>query len=304
MPQRANLERASRNALTDIARFVGALGILWFHAAAPGSKVALAALPMFMMMLVFFSLRAAEERSMREVAVDRAQRLLSPWVAWSMAFGALKLFDALADGRPIASEFHPYMLLTGPALHLWFLPFAFACSLLAVAVARWCGGSRGAFVALAASFAPLTVLLTVASRESEGIYPLAQWLSVAPAAFLGVLAHLAGAAVRERLMLAAVCLVAVVALAAAGLPGDGARLGIAALVVMACVGVELRSTAVSRALGAMSLGVYLVHPIFISIFLRLKAPPAASVELALAVALCSIALVIFLRQLPGARWFA
>lgn len=104
-----------RNGLVDYARFVAALGIVWFHASAPGARAAYLALPFFLVLLSTPS---------RASFADRAQRLLKPFLIWSVIYGAVQVLLALKHGRPALVWWQPEMLLTGTALHLWFLPFA------------------------------------------------------------------------------------------------------------------------------------------------------------------------------------
>ena len=94
-------------------------------------------------------------------SIARARRLLMPWLVWSVVYGGVKLAEALVEGQPLGSAFAPWMLLTGPAIHLWFLPFAFAASLVLPGLMRispqirqgpllvLCGGAALATLALA-----------------------------------------------------------------------------------------------------------------------------------------------------------
>ena len=73
---------------------------------------------------------AAARQSFGAYAIARARGLLLPWLAWSAVYGGVKVAEAVVGGQPPGNAFAPWMLLTGPAIHLWFLPFAFAASLL------------------------------------------------------------------------------------------------------------------------------------------------------------------------------
>jgi len=83
----------SRNATLDYARFLASLGIVLFHAKAPGAFIGYAALPFFMMALILLSIAGMTSQPFHLFAVNRAQRLLGPWLLWSVVFGLLKLVE-------------------------------------------------------------------------------------------------------------------------------------------------------------------------------------------------------------------
>ena len=119
-----------RNATYDYARLLAAFGIVQFHAGAPGGAFGYAALPFFLMLMLIMAVPAASVSDLRPYAQRRAQRLLRPWLIWSGIYAALKLVEVWLTPRTISDEFALHMILTGPAIHLWFLPFAFVCCLL------------------------------------------------------------------------------------------------------------------------------------------------------------------------------
>ena len=114
-----------RNGTLDYARLLAAFGIVFFHAGAPGGAIGYAALPFFLMLLVVLAFPGAVRVSFPAYLRGRVQRLLVPWVIWSGVYGVLKLAELVVTGAPFGSEFSLNMILTGTALHLWFLPFAF-----------------------------------------------------------------------------------------------------------------------------------------------------------------------------------
>lgn len=112
---------ASRNGLIDYGRFLAALGIVWFHSQAPGSRVAYIALPFFLVLLSIpssISLGA------------RAKLLLVPFLIWSVIFAMLSTALALKNQNPPFDWWRWDMLLSGTWIHLWFLPFAFVAATL------------------------------------------------------------------------------------------------------------------------------------------------------------------------------
>ncbi|NHB76476.1 acyltransferase family protein [Rhodobacter calidifons] len=113
--------QASRNGLIDYGRFVAALGIVWFHTQAPGSRVAYIALPFFLVLLSMPS---------RSSLGTLARRLLVPFLIWSVIFGMLSTALALKNQNPPFDWWRWHMLLSGTWIHLWFLPFAFIAATL------------------------------------------------------------------------------------------------------------------------------------------------------------------------------
>ena len=104
-----------RNGSIDILKLLGAFGIILFHSGAPYASVGLAALPMFVMLLVYFGVRSP--------FASTANRLLKIWVIWSAIYAGLKLAQGVISGTKFELEFEPWMVWTGTSIHLWFLPF-------------------------------------------------------------------------------------------------------------------------------------------------------------------------------------
>lgn len=151
-----------RNGLVDICRFVAACGIVVFHAKAPGSAIGYSALQLFTLYLVYFA------------RPNRYGYLLRLWLFWSAIYGALKILDVIVGGSSWGAEFDLYMFLTGPALHLWFLPFAAVAVIVAPRL------PRSPALIVTGSLA----LLALGSITLP--VPLAQWVAVAPAVLLGI----------------------------------------------------------------------------------------------------------------------
>lgn len=115
-----------RNGTLEYTRLLAAFGIVFFHAKAPGSEVGYAALPFFVLLLVVMAGPSSQNCSLPVYLQSRAVRLFVPWLAWSLVYGLLKFCEVLVTGTPLHAEFNLSMLISGPALHLWFLPLSFA----------------------------------------------------------------------------------------------------------------------------------------------------------------------------------
>lgn len=156
------------------------------------------------------------------------------------------------------------MLLTGPSIHLWFLPFAFAASLALYPVAR-----------LRVSVASQIVLLIILTFVSLGLVqnnawpiPLPQWSFGLAGVFAGVavaLAHNKGLNTALTLLpFAIVCAAAVVFGWTTGL----LQLALATVALLLCMKIHSPDTALSHWAAEVSMGVYLIHPLVTSVLQR------------------------------------
>lgn len=283
--------RAARLAGIEVLRLVAAAGIVWFHAGAPGAVIGYGGLPVFVLLSVAF---AAEAAALPPEAVVRAQarRLLVPWLAWSGVYALLRVAEAVARGEPPVAWADPWMLLTGPVLPLWYLPFAFAVT-TAVRVAR----PRRAPVAWCAAGAGLLVLVAVLLPRLAVPPPVPQWVFVAPSVLLGL--GLAGVprGPGARRLAAGLVGAAVAATAAAALLGGGRfalpyLVGVAACAVAWCV--DLPAAPRLRAVTDLAFGLFLVHPLVLAVAL-LSLPPRSVVVAAVTLA-ASAALAALMRR--------
>jgi hypothetical protein len=118
---RGTVVKADHNGLIDYARFVAALGIVWFGVQVPGNWIAYIAVPFFLVLLTMSS---------GPDLATRAKRLLVPYVIWSLVFAALNTAFAIKRQNPPFDWWEWHMILSGTWMHLWYLPFAFLAGLL------------------------------------------------------------------------------------------------------------------------------------------------------------------------------
>ncbi len=275
---------ASRNASVDYLRFLGALGIVLFHMGLPGAWVGLAALPMFVTLIVFYGLD-------RPLAAH-ARRLLIPWVIWSVVYGCGKLAQMILEGTSFGSEFAPWMIMTGTSLHLWFLPFVFLFLVFAQQL-------QAAIEPLVFRMTLWPVLVSVAVLWIGGAVvlpiPLPQWCSVIPAA-------LAGAALAQGRNASEVFAVlggGAALLIFFGVSHGTWQLLLASGAMWLAFMVPLSTTSISTWAADVAFGIYLIHPLIYAVVLQvLPIGPWATFAV---VTLGSIAgTMILLRVLPRA----
>jgi len=242
----------------------------------------LAALPMFVTLLVHYGAHQSLSYHIR--------RLLIPWAIWSLIYGLGKIAQALLANKPILSEFEPWMVLTGSSLHLWFLPF----SVLFLAVFRpiWCGVSPMIWIFIS-SVISLGVIWTVNTLSLP--VPLAQWLSVLPAACLGLITT-GKKQLFEPLIIFSLVMAGLILL---GWSNSTWQLMVSSAVIAIAFSFSLPATEFFKSLSALSLGIYLMHPLIISI-LNYAIPLADVQSFGIVVLVSAVGTFILSRLIPQA----
>jgi fucose 4-O-acetylase-like acetyltransferase len=83
----------------------------------------------FLLIFCAFIVNKPKPDSIRNMAKKKAQRLLVPWLFWCAIYGIMKVIKTVIEGSTLYDNFSISMFLTGPRLHLWFLPYAFIAAL-------------------------------------------------------------------------------------------------------------------------------------------------------------------------------
>jgi hypothetical protein len=177
--------RPGRQANWDRLRVLSFLDIASFHMS--GQYLLLGTgLPIFLMLRFALASRLPTPEPTRRFIRVRVERLLVPWAAWSLLFGAAGLFIGWRHGTPFREMFDPRMLLYGPTLHLWFLPFA---AVVGIAVHYVDVATQKVpplpFVVACGLAGVATVWLTQAAIENLDV-PFRQWAFGLPAVPLGL----------------------------------------------------------------------------------------------------------------------
>lgn len=278
-------EDGARNGSVDMLRGLAVVGIVWFHVHAPGADLALAGLAVFFLLLFHFAPKMTPP--IGPTIVARADRLLRPWLIWSAIYALAKLAQSTLSGTSLASEFDASMLLTGAALHLWFLPFAFLCLLVLGLIERVIdlSSSAGFTAALVLSVAALPA--SVALTQLTPGHPWLEWSAALGPVGLGLALRGAnGNRVRFSLLIAAACIgTALSWLLYVALPLR-VPIGLAATIGALCF--VSPSTGLTRWIGWVAMPVYLIHPLALSPLMRVAQDWPAGV-LALTAVLISAA---------------
>ncbi|PTW44003.1 acyltransferase family protein [Rhodovulum kholense] len=282
-----------RLVIYDGLKLLAALGVVLFHAGVPGRDVWYAGMFVF---VFFLGYAPGRPQPWAVLLRTRAQRLLLPWLTWCGVYYILGLYRGTAwiPGTPL----EPFSLAIGPAIHLWFLPFAFVCGLV-FAVLRPIWPSRigfnliGLILLLGAGF--------VLNQRLSLPAPTGQWLVSLPMATAGFLASIH----RRPAEVSAILLISI-AVAGAGVTFgfvDGAlqTLVSAPFCLIAILWRGRIRPGLAWA-GDLAFGIYLIHP---AVFLLLwKLTPALGkmpYGFGLAAFAASAAVVAGLRLWPPAR---
>lgn len=180
----AALPRADRLHLAnwDRLRVIAALDTLSHHIAGEHALYGFG-LPLFLILAVALGVSKPKAGPSPRFLRTRAERLLAPWLFWSLVFTGMRAYSSSLHALPPLGWARWEMLFYGPRIHLWFLPLIVLGGFLMHRVHKALGaraglGSAALAIALAAAALPLP------TRQSFG-WPWDQWVFSLPAVLLG-----------------------------------------------------------------------------------------------------------------------
>ncbi|MBF9153047.1 acyltransferase family protein [Novosphingobium jiangmenense] len=248
----------ARQSSFELLRIVSAAGIVWFHASVTGSEIGYTGLTVFLLLTALFELGVNFER--RTPWTRHATRLLVPFVFWSAIYTAANV----VKGKPVLNlEGGPVLgVLAGPSIHLWYLPFMAAVlavlGLLKVRVSQRTIGAL-AFMAVVPIIGAFHYLRPEVAQAPP---PVPQWFHATVPVLLGAVvgANRNGTALLRGLTVGTLAL-------AFAVSGDVQVLEFLAgvLLVELAARVSWSDARVNRVAGMM-MGVYLVHPLALTMF--------------------------------------
>ncbi|UCD53437.1 MAG: acyltransferase [Phycisphaerales bacterium] len=256
----------------DGLRILAAVGIVWFHTdGAPYRYIGYTGLPIFL--LIFFSLithRSGTDPA-RYFFKRRWNRLVMPWLFWSLLYGALRIIKGACSGE--ASSFQAMLsletVLAGTHVHLWYLPYAFVSGFLVYALNRWTLRFSHVAVVLIATGVGLSMLVVnAAGLFSFGLRcPVPQWefgLAAVPLGFAIGRCLMISSSWWQRALLSAIFVLTQVtslALIASGHVSSTVPYSLA--VTLVCLAYCWRSggSVIIAKLAPLTFGIYLIHPL-------------------------------------------
>jgi len=299
-----------RSAWIEWARVLSCAGIVWFHAGAPFENFALGGLVAFTILGGAFIRRLDTPRQFSASVWSRGRRLLLPWLVWSVIFAALRMADAVREGQPVFGWVEPRMALYGTFLHLWFLPFLFVATIFAQAVDVLPQVGRRAATAIGWCLVAATPACVWLENQHAGA-PFDQWVSVLPALGLGfVLRDVRPGASGAGRVVAIAILGDALAIGATALlmpeyTSSLTKHTVGGLVLLSWLVFSPASTLAKR-LGALTLLVYLAHPLILVVAEGFLGFDVASAPVAAIAVLASFALGFAIDQSSriGQDWAA
>ena len=302
-PQRHAVRRSG----PELLRIISSAGIVWFHALAPGEVKAAGAswayggLPALMAISVAFSTVPTEANAWR-IAAKRFSRLMEPWIFWSAIY-LLAIIARSITAPDLPTPWRAYMLLTGPAIHLWYLPFAWVMTTLIslLFASRVLQPDHNSNFLWLVAYGVVFVAASAAMATGFSVVPVVQWIFVIPSVILGVFI---GSMAHGRRRMKVVLVMLGVTLAVAGFC---VATRIPALVRPYLAGTLILTVAsmmqrpASRSLlsvSRLSLGVYLIHPLFYAVFAHMAGLKCQPELTATVVILLSFATTAMLVRMP------
>lgn len=184
----AIVSQKSRIANIERLRILSAFGVASFHVHDwfPRS-LGVGGFIILLLSFCAFVVNKSEPYGIVKVAKRKTQRLLKPWLFWSIIYGGLGLVKMVHENVSFSEVFSPTMLLTGTRIHLWFLPFAFVAAIFLAAIHRRIVDFPDSFtITTAISIGALCVFgCSVIQSRLQPPTPLAQWVLGLPAIPLG-----------------------------------------------------------------------------------------------------------------------
>jgi len=139
-------------------------------------------LPLFLILSVALGVSKREAPTTRRFLARRSERIVAPWLFWSVVLAVWMVLRAYAREQPLLGWAEPRMLLYGPRIHLWFLPFIVVAGL----VAHWAHRHlpKAGRVSIIAAIVLAGGLLWLPPQQTLG-WPFDQWTFALPTLPLG-----------------------------------------------------------------------------------------------------------------------
>ncbi|MCF7972708.1 MAG: acyltransferase [Phycisphaerae bacterium] len=269
---------SDRNYNVDRLRIIAAFGIVWFHTQGlMGRDIAYAGLAVFIMLAFTYVTLHSTTSPCTAILTNRFKRLIIPWIFWCLVYEMTLLGRSMISNTPntaLVEQLSLRMLLIGTAIHLWYLPFAFVMTAMAVGLSkmtRMWGVSIRIMLGFALSIFAFALSILMLSRY-RSVVPLAQWSWGLPAVFIGITLGLILQLEQshKRIMISAVLTLFVVGISwfnRVQHQGLALSYSIAVVLTAGCLlwPGHLRLSRGSQWLVSLTLGIYLIHPLVGSI---------------------------------------
>lgn len=244
----------------ELLRIVSAFGIIWFHSGYEfGRDIAYAGLVVFLILSAYFTIKSNREHSV----LDRASRLLLPCFFWSIVYA---VYSTLRGKEVFPDDYSLLIsILSTPAIHLWYLPFVFFCTIAIDSTRKQI--NPAALAALVTLIASTLLLTSPLWRQWSYIPPFNQYIHAAPAIFIGV-AYGVSKQLNPTLRFLLIGLLSISAIFILQFDTKGVginySIGIAVTLLLLREKSILPKNSAILELSKLTFGVYLLHPIILS----------------------------------------
>jgi hypothetical protein len=303
-------KHAGRLATVECLRVLAMLEIVRFHDHDDRLPwVGGLGLPTFLLLTNLFNCTLTERRGIGTFLRDKRERLLLPWLFWSVTYAAVLLVSAQRNGLALGGVLSWDMILAGTSSQLWFVPFALFSAGLVAAGQYLTRRLPDRATAYGAALLGAVILIGVANMPPQPLAaPIPQWLLSIPSTFfgfaLGRLA-LAGAGTLRRHDVIGIAVPALLGAIVCGLWHPNMlvwRYSVSLLLVLAAFLIPSKSDPVSRFTSPLLFGIYLVHHLVASRLL-VKVPLLEHQQYFFLVDFaCTVLLVKALKATPLARF--
>jgi peptidoglycan/LPS O-acetylase OafA/YrhL len=294
----------------DRLRILAAIGVASFHTH-PAFPRCIGVISFIILMLSFgaFVANRQHKYDIGDLARRKTRRLLKPWLFWSAVYAAVGLIKVFIEDVSFSEVFSPSMLLTGTRIHLWFLPFAFIAALILAQVHNATTKQNELpkiYLGIAVGILCLLICSAVLRYADPGA-PIRQWMLGIPAVPLGFALGrtliLSDPRQRRNIYVLVSVLIAAAG-AALAWQGISRRLALSHCVAIPIVCASLYwpgdLDSVSRRLAALSYGIYLSHPLVVTMLAKCGLDNSQSPALLLlAVVSVSTIITLFLKRTPA-----
>jgi peptidoglycan/LPS O-acetylase OafA/YrhL len=301
VPEIASVQRLDA---IEWARVLAACGVVWFHLPlGPWKEFGHAGLVAFILISVVFQARGAEKERLSCYIRKKADRVIPAWMAW---FGFYALIN-LAKGKAV----FPYSsgivadLFTGPWIGLWFLPFYMACSVMVFGFSQLLIRSNPWVQSVVFLGIGLCLLMQVPGFQAylAPQTPWAQWLHAFPAVPIGLgihgilkLPHNSRFIAFWVFLLVMSGLMSVFAMHHWNL---SINYGLAIWLVVLAYLLNVRLWVGITRLGSLCLGVYLIHPVFMSFMKKIPVLGSSALAILAGTLTCSFVMVAVMKKWPA-----
>jgi peptidoglycan/LPS O-acetylase OafA/YrhL len=289
------------NPTVDYLRLIAAIEIVLFHAHAPLGQFGTAAVGVFVVLMVFFSLRGSQRGRMTsyEFILYRGPRLLRPYLLWSMVYIVMISAKAVIQHEPIVGALGIWLPPNGSQGQLWFLPWALivCVALNYFASFSWSGETESRHVALLVA---ATVLLCPICLMVWTYTDLPQFLALSilyvPSVMVAALVFVFQKSAVHLTLVAIGSILGAWGMQTAGLNGT-MQLSIGVPISIFAMCFRTPALSWSKQLNQLSMDVYLVHVAVLSAVVQLTPFSLWTVEGGALVVIISI-LVSLPLQIP------